>query len=281
MKRFGRIILLFLIILFLFNYKKIFSLFALPQTYKIEKTTDTIFIRKDGLVIFDEEIIYSPYDGKIKFFFSNGDKIKKNSLVASIEIPEGEFKFYSNTCGILSLKFDELDFSEEKIKNLNFEDLTKSLETKNIKDGDEVKIGEPIFKVIDNLSSYIYFEKDKNIENFISDNYIYLKNIYNGEIFKGEILEDKEKLKIKFDKFIEYFLDNRIHPFEIMLFEGDVIKIKENFIKNGGFDIKEDFKTRFISIESFKYIKIGGYYIFPLVEENKPLFDLLGKEIIK
>lgn len=280
MKRFGRILILFLVILFLFNYKKIFSLFALPQTFKIEKTNETIFIRRDGLVLFNEDIVYSPYDGKIKLFFNHGDKVKKNTLVALIETQDGEFKFYSGSSGIISLKFDDLDFSLDKIKDFNFNQ-TKNFTLKTVKDGDEVKIGEPIFKIVDNLFSYIYFEKDHLLKNFISGNYIYLKNLYNGEIFKGEIVEDGDFLKIKFDKFIEYFLDERIHPFEIMLFEGEVIKIKESFTKKDGFDLKEDFKTRFIPIENFKYIKSGGYFIFPLVEENKPLFDLIGKEIIK
>lgn len=281
MKRFGRVIILFLVILFLFNYKKIFSLIALPQTYKIEKTTETIFIRRDGLVLFNEDIVYSPYDGKIKFFYSNGDKVKKNSLVASIETEDGEFKFYSSSCGILSLKFDKFDFNSDSPENLYLKiDLIK-LETKIVQNGDEIKIGEPIFKIIDNLYSYVYFKNDEIFKNFITGKYVYLKNIYNGEIFKGEIVENGTFFKIKFDKYIEYFLNKRIHPFEVMIFEGEIIKIKDKFMKNGGFDIKEEFKTRFIPIEGFKYIKIGEYFIFPLIEENKPLFDLLGKEIIK
>ncbi len=280
MKRFGRIFILFLVILFLFNYKRIFSLFALPQTYKIEKTNETIFVRRNGFILFNEDIVYSPYDGKIKFLFNHGDKVKKNTLVALIETQEGEFKFYSESCGIISLKFDDFDFSLDKIKNFNFTQ-TKIFTTKTIKNGDEVKIGEPIFKLVDNLYSYIYFEKDDILKNFISGKFIYIRNFYNGEIFKAEINEDSDFLKIKFNKYIEYFLDERIHPFEIMLYEGEVVKIKESFMKKGGFDLKEDFKTRFISIENFKYIKIGGYFIFPLVEENKPLFDLIGKEIIK
>lgn len=281
MKRFGRIIILFLVILFLFNYKKVFSLFAFPQTYKIEKTTEAIFVRRDGFVLFNEDIVYSPYDGKIKFFFNNGDKVKKNSLVALIETQDGEFKFYANSCGILSLKFDDFDFNSDSLENLYIKSGLKKLKTKTVQNGDEIKIGEPIFKIIDNLYSYIYFENDEIFKNFITGKYIYLKNIYNGEIFKGEIVENASFLKIKFDRFIEYFLNERIHPFEVMIYEGEMIKIKDKFMKNGGFDIKEEFKTRFIPIESFKYIKSGGYFIFPLIEENKPLFDLLGKEIIK
>lgn len=281
MKRLNRIIILFLVIIFLFNYKKVFSLFILPQTYKIEKITESIFIRKEGIVLFNEDIIYSPYDGKIKLLFNHGDKIKKNSLVATVDTLEGEFKFYSNLSGILSVKFDNLDFSQDEINNLNFKTLLSNLNSKKIQNGDEIKIGEPIFKIIDNLSAFIYFENDENLKNFISGKYIYLKNIYNGEIFKGEIVENTSLLKIKFNKFLEYFLDERVHPFEIMIFEGEVIKIKESFIKNGGIYLKEDLNTSFVSIKNFKYIKIGEFLIFPLIEENKSLFDLIGKVIIK
>lgn len=268
-------------IIFLFNYKKVFSLFVIPQTYKIEKVYESIFIRKDGVVLFNEEIVYSPYDGKIKFFFSHGDKIKKNSLVAIVETQEGEFKFYSNISGIFSLKFDNLDFSQNDIKNLDFKNFLSTIKSKKIQNGDQIKIGEPIFKIIDNLYGYIYFEKDENLKNFISQKYIYLKNIYNGELFKGEIVESEPYLKIKFDKFLEYFLEERVHPFDILVFEGEVIKIKEIFIKNGGFYLKEENSRDFISIGNFKYIKIGEFLIFPLIEENKALFDLIGKAIIK
>jgi hypothetical protein len=281
LKRLNRIIILFLVIIFLFNYKKVFSLFILPQTYKIEKITESIFIRKEGIVLFNEDIIYSPYDGRIKLLFNHGDKIKKNSLVATVDTLEGEFKFYSNLSGILSVKFDNLDFSQDEINNLNFKTLLSNLNSKKIQNGDEIKIGEPIFKIIDNLSAFIYFENDENLKNFISGKYIYLKNIYNGEIFKGEIVENTSLLKIKFNKFLEYFLDERVHPFEIMIFEGEVIKIKESFIKNGGIYLKEDLNTSFVSIKNFKYIKIGEFLIFPLIEENKSLFDLIGKVIIK
>ncbi|MBC7195133.1 MAG: hypothetical protein H5U37_05700, partial [Caldisericia bacterium] len=104
MKRFGRITLLFLVILFLFNYKKILSYFSFPQTYKIEKANERVFIKRDGIVLFNEDIVYSPYEGKVKYYYEEGDKIKKNSLVAEIETDEGNFKFYSNSVGILSLR---------------------------------------------------------------------------------------------------------------------------------------------------------------------------------
>lgn len=281
MKRFGRIILLFLVILFIFNYKKIFSYFSFPQTYKIEKVDERVFIRRYGIVLFNEDIVYSPYEGKVKYYYEEGDKIKKNSLVAEIKTDDSEFKFYSDSVGILSLRFDDYDFN---VNTSSFDLKTlkeRKIQYKVFKDGDNIKIGSPIFKIIDNLSSFIVFELDDTLKNFLNEDIIYLRNIENQEIFKGEIVEKGEYLKIKFDKFIEYYLYERVYPFDILLYEGDVIKIKSYFIKNGGFDIKDDFKTRFISIENFKYVKIGDFIIFPLVEENKALFDLLGKEIIK
>lgn len=281
MKRFGRIILLFLVILFLFNYKKILSYFSFPQTYKIEKANERIFIKRDGIVLFNEDIVYSPYEGKVKYYYEEGDKIKKNSLVAEIETDEGNFKFYSNSVGILSFRFDDFDFKSE-LSSFNLKSLKETgIKYRVLKNGDDIKIGSPIFKIIDNLYSFIVFEFDETLKNFLNEDIVYLRNIENQEIFKGEIVEKGDFVKIKFNKFIEYYLTERIYPFEILIFEGDVIKIKESFLKNGGFDIKDDFKTRFISIENFKYVKIGDFLIFPLIEENKPLFDLLGKEIIK
>lgn len=269
-----------MIILFLFNYKKIFSIFSLPRTYKIENHYERVFIKRDGVILFNEDIVYSPYEGKVKYFYRDGDKVKKNSLVALITSNEGEFKFYSNSVGIFSLKFDEIDFKNEisfDIKSLK----EKIYKFKILHDGDMIKIGDPIFKIIDNLYSHVIFENDETLKNFVDNDIVYLKNIENGEIFKGEIVEKGEFLKVKFNKFIEYYLDERIYPFEILIYEGDLIKIKDSFIKNNGFDIKEDFKTRFISIEKFKFIKSGDYFIFPKIDENKPIFDLLGKEIIK
>jgi hypothetical protein len=280
LRRFIRVIFFFLIILFLFNYKKIFSIFSLPQTYKIENHYERVFIKRDGVILFNEDIIYSPYEGKVKYFYRDGDKVKKNSLIALITSNESEFKFYSNSVGIISLKFDELDFKNEisfDLKSLK----EKFNKFKILHDGDMIKIGDPIFKIIDNLYSFVIFENDETLKNFLNSDIVYLKNIENGEIFKGEIVEKGEFIKVKFNKFIEYYLDERIYPFEIFIYEGDLIKIKDSFIKNNGFDIKEDFKTRFISIEKFKFIKSGDYFIFPKIDENKPLFDLLGKEIIK
>jgi len=135
--------------------------------------------------------------------------------------------------------------------------------------------------MIDNLEGYIYFKIDDDFKNFINGKSIYLKIDTNGEIFKGEIVENDKFIKIRFNKFVEYFINTKAYVFDTLIYSGNLIKIPNKFVKKDGIDLREeDGLNRFIPFESLKYIKQNDYYIFPEIEENKIIFELVGKEII-
>lgn len=283
MRRFTLVLIIFILIILLLNYKTIFSYLSLPKTYKIEKIEDTIFQKKQGVILLNQSVIYSPYEGTIKFYINDLGKVSKDFLICEVETIDGVFKFYSQDTGIVSRKVEELDLVLDELKENPFliTDEKINNKVKFLSDGDSVKEGEPIYRLIDNLEGYIYFKIDDDIKNFIKGNSVYLKIDTNGEIFKGEIVENDKFLKLKFNKFIEYFINTKTYIFEILIYSGNLIKIPDKFVKKDGIDLKEeDGLNRFIPFEGLKYIRQNGFYIFPEIEENKNIFELTGKEII-
>jgi len=283
LKRFTLILIIFILIIFLLNYKTIFSYLSLPKTYKIEKVEEAVYQKKQGVILLNQSVIYSPYEGKIKFFTNDLGKVPKDFLVCEVETTDGVFKFYSQDTGIVSRRVEELDLILDELKENPFLILDEKLnnKVKVLNDGDIIKEGEPIYRLIDNLEGYIYFKIDDDLKNFIKGNSIYLKISTNEEIFKGEIVENDKFLKIKFNKFVEYFINTKTYIFDILIYSGGLIKIPDKFVKKNGIDIREDDGlNRFIPFEGLKYIRQNGFYIFPEIEENKNIFELIGKEII-
>lgn len=283
MKRFTLILIIFILIIFLLNYKTIFSYLSLPKTYKIEKVEEAVYQKKQGVILLNQSVIYSPYEGKIKIFTNDLGKVPKDFLVCEVETTDGVFKFYSQDTGIVSRRVEELDLVLDELKENPFLILDEKInnKVKVLNDGDIIKEGEPIYRLIDNLEGYIYFKIDDDLKNFIKGNSIYLKISTNEEIFKGEIVENDKFLKIKFNKFVEYFINTKTYIFDILIYSGSLIKIPDKFVKKNGIDIREDDGlNRFIPFEGLKYIRQNGFYIFPEIEENKNMFELIGKEII-
>jgi hypothetical protein len=256
---------------------------SLPKTYKIEKVEEAVYQKKQGVILLNQSVIYSPYEGKIKFFTNDLGKVPKDFFVCEVETTDGVFKFYSQDTGIVSRRVEELDLVLDELKENPFLILDEKLnnKVKVLNDGDIIKEGEPIYRLIDNLEGYIYFKIDDDLKNFIKGNSIYLKISTNEEIFKGEIVENDKFLKIKFNKFVEYFINTKTYIFDILIYSGGLIKIPDKFVKKNGIDIREDDGlNRFIPFEGLKYIRQNGFYIFPEIEENKNIFELIGKEII-
>lgn len=283
MRRFTLILIIFILIIILLNYKTIFSYLSLPKQYKIEKVEDTVFLKKQGIILLNQHLIYSPYEGTIKFYIDDLSKVPKDCLICEVITKEGVFKFYSQDTGIVSRRIEEFDLVFDELKENPFliTDEKFNNKVKILNDQDSVKEGEPIFRLIDNLEGYIYIKIDNDIKNFIKGDQVYLKINTNGEIFKGEIVENDKFLKIKFNKFIEYFINTKTYIFEVFIYSGSLIKIPEKYVKNDGVDLKDsDGLNIFITFKGLKYIQQYGFYIFPEIEENKTIFELIGKEII-
>ncbi len=283
MKRITLVIIIFVIIILLINYKTIFSYLSLPKTYRIEKVEESVFIKKQGVIILNQSITYSPYEGVINFYVDDLKKVPKDFLICEVQTMEGAFKFFSQDTGIVSKRIDEFDLVLDELKEDPFIIIDEKMvnKVKVLNNNDSVKEGEPIYRMIDNLEGFIYFKIDDDYKNFINGNSIYLKIDTNGEIFKGEIIQDEKFLKVRFNKFIEYFINTKIYVFDVLIYSGNLIKIPDKFVKKDGIDLREDDGlNRFIPFKGLKYIRQNGFYIFPEIEENKNIFELIGKEII-
>lgn len=283
MKRFIFIILIFILIIFVLNYKTIFSYFSIPKAHKIELINEDIYVKKQGIVLLNQSITYSPYEGKIEFFVDELKKVPKDHLICQIETNDGVFKFYSQNSGLISKKIEELDLILDQLFENPFLIVENNLNNsvKILDNGDLVKEGEAIFKLIDNLEGYIFFKLDDEMNDFIKGRTLYLKMDTNQESFRGEIVERDKFLKVKFNKFVEYFIYRKIYIFDILIYSGETIKIPERYVKKNGIDIKDDDGfTKFLPFDGLKYIKKDGFYIFPNITENKIIFEFNGKEVI-
>ena len=284
MRRWILIIIIVSVIFVFIKGKDVLSFLSIPDTVKLESVESKIVVNKKAFALLKEKIIFSPYEGRVEYFFKEGDRVPKDALVAQIETENGIFKFFAPESGIFSKKFDEVSLTEN-INKIEIEKYLKDNKTPKYKTLEALTIlhpGDPVFRVVDNLSATLYVLKDNILDKLIEDREIFIEDEIRGEeipIYLKGISEDLVELEMGIH--VEDFINNRTPIINIIAFEGKVIKIPKRFIKRDGIMINDENNSIFISLDSLFFVKKDNYFIFPFIEENKKLFKFSGKDIIK
>ena len=284
MRRWVLIIIIVSVIFVFIKGKDVLSFLSIPDTVKLESMESKIVVNKKVLALLKEKIVFSPYKGKVEYFFKEGDRVPKDTLVAQIETENGIFKFFAPESGIFSKKFDEISLSEN-IDKIEIKEYLKDNKTPKYKTLEALTIlhpGDPVFRVVDNLSATLYVLKDNILDKLIEDREIFIEDEIRGEeipIYLKGISEDLVELEMGIH--VEDFINNRTPIINIIAFEGKVIKIPKRFIKKDGIMINDENNSVFISLDNLFFVKKDNYFVFPFIEENKKLFKFSGKDIIE
>ena len=285
MRRWILIIIILSVAFVFIKGKNVLSFLSIPDTVKLESVESKIVVNKKAFALLKEKTVFSPYKGKVEYFFKEGDRVPKDALVAQIETENGIFKFFAPESGIFSKKFDELSLSRN-INETIIEKYLKDNRTPRYKTIGKLVIlnpGDPVFRIVDNLSATLYVLKDSILDRLIEDRELFIEDEIRGEeipVYLKSISGDLIELEIKIH--VEDFINNRTPIINIIAFEGKIIKIPKRFIiKEEGIMINDENNPLFISLDNLFFVKKDSCFIFPSIEENKKLFEFLGKDIIK
>ncbi len=284
MRRWVLIIIIVSVIFVFIKGKDVLSFLSIPDTVKLESMESKIVVNKKAFALLKEKIIFSPYEGRVEYFFKEGDRVPKDTLVAQIETENGIFKFFAPESGIFSKKFDEISLSEN-IDKIEIKEYLKDNKTPKYKTLEALTIlhpGDPVFRIVDNLSATLYVLEDSILDKLIEDREIFIEDEIRGEeipIYLKGISENLIELEMEIH--VEDFINNRTPIINIIAFEGKVIKIPKRFIKKNGIMINDENNSVFISLDNLFFVKKDNYFVFPFIEENKKLFKFSGKDIIK
>ncbi|MFX4261443.1 HlyD family efflux transporter periplasmic adaptor subunit [Pelotomaculum propionicicum] len=146
------------LLIFVIILSKLFlvSIFSVPQVLSSQEITQTTTL--DGILIKDEKVVKSPSNGMLRLVVPDGRRLEMGGKAAEIvsavqDIGEVTYDIYTDSTGILCSHLDgyESTLSPQNIGVLEMPVIEKTAD-KPLSDGAGVDKGQPVFKIIDNLS---------------------------------------------------------------------------------------------------------------------------------
>lgn len=238
---------------------------------------DEVYLLKSQLAVYDEK------DKDISFATTlvgqsiENLKSKRDSI--NSEIRNNHIKYYSSYGGIISYKIDGYEeiYLPKDFENYTYDKLVfKELEDSELKS--TVAVGEPIFKIIDNLEWYIAIKIDdlKQINAFNVGDTIKItikedKQELKGKIVSINLSENKGVIVTKFNAMLHNFYNMRFAEVSVIKYKKEGYKIPTKSIVDKdsikGVYIKDKsgiVKFRPINIigedDNYTYVDIGDNY---------------------
>lgn len=240
---------------------------------------------------------------------TNIENLEKRRDELKRMLEDNTINYYASESGIISYKIDGFEelFSFHNKENYGYGDFD-SIKGKSHKGKVEenIKLGDPIFKIIDNFQWYALIKIDnfKELDSLEEGNTILLRNKENQEEFKGTVAKikkdgNKGTLLCRFNTGFHKIYNERFVDFDIIKYKHNGYKIPSRAIVNNdgieGVYIKEIsgvVKFRPIEIlktdDKFTYINGGDNNYIKLKGQDKPVrtvtkFDeiLLNTKTIK
>lgn len=168
------------------------------------------------------------------------DSLQKKRDTLKKQLSENAINYYSSEAGIVSYKIDGYEeiYSFHNKADYNYSNFkTGNLKTTTIEDSQEVNVGEPIFKIMDNFEWYMVLKiEDLNdISNYEEGDSILVSNKELDEEFKGSIINinkesDKGTILCKFNKGFHKIYDKRFINLNIIRYKHNGFKIPKKSI---------------------------------------------------
>lgn len=197
------------------------------------KEYDKATLLKDQLLMYYDKQRY--ISGNNSLIDNSLDSLKEQRENIIKQINSNIISYHSNESGILSFKIDgyENKFTKNNIEAYgynDFDNLTK--EHESVSDKGNVRVGEPIFKIINNFEWYMLIKIDntRDIENYEEGKSIVISSKDIGGELRGRIIKinkngNKGTILCKFDRDFQYYYDKRIVNADIILGKYESYKI--------------------------------------------------------
>jgi putative membrane fusion protein len=120
----------------------------------------------EGILVKEEIVIRSPVTGKVHFKATDGNRLEMGAPAAEVVAVEGggaSYRLITPSAGMFCTHLDGLEnvLSPANLDVLDFSSLDR-ISRKQVLEGERVEKGQPVFKLIDNLSAtYLYTETSK------------------------------------------------------------------------------------------------------------------------
>lgn len=204
---------------------------------------DKAILSKDKLLMYYDK--HKSVSGDNTLISNSLDSLKEERENILKQINSNILTYYSNESGVLSFKIDgyEDKFTYNNREVYGYEVFENLAEEETIVSGNgNVKIGEPIFKIINNFEWYMLIKIDniKDIEELKEGNSITVSGKDVEVELKGRIVKVNKKgskgtILCKFDRDFQHFYDKRIINVDIILGKYDAYKIpKKGLIELDG-----------------------------------------------
>jgi len=222
------------------------------------------------------------------------DSLKQQREDIMKQINSNIIEYNSDRSGILSFKIDGYENKFTKSNRdaygyKDFENLTE--EYKAVSNNENVEVGQPIFKIINNFEWYMLIKIDNisNIESYEEGKSIVVscKDI-EGEL-KGRIIKIKKNgnkgtILCKFDRDFQYFYDKRIIDVDIILSKHESYKIPRKALTelNGAKGVYIKDVSGIVKFRPVKVLKEDDEYAYIRVGDKDGMLSLAKDgELIK
>lgn len=197
------------------------------------KEYDKATLLKDKLLMYYDKQKYISGDNTL--IDNSLDSLKQQREKIIKQINSNIINYHSNESGIISFKIDgyEDKFTENNMETYGYNDFENLVEDyKTVSNNQSVRVGEPIFKIINNFEWYMLIKIDnlKDIEGYEEGKSIVVScRDVEGEL-RGRIIKinkngSKGTILCKFDRDFQYYYDKRIIKADIILGKYESYKI--------------------------------------------------------
>lgn len=156
-------------------------------------------IPSTGLLVRNETIITSPYNGKLKILVKEGERVRVGQVVAqvralSLDSPNGEklFNITAKKAGIVSFKIDGLEeiYTQKNLKALDLNKIeTLKPENHQIVEGSDIESGKPVFRIINNLDPVYIVTSQADQKPFADEDSVLISWGTEGQSYRASIVE--------------------------------------------------------------------------------------------
>ena len=115
--------------------------------------------KSSGLIIRDEKVFYSPYQGEVDLLKSGGERVSYGEEILSINSENKEIAIHAKNNGVISFAVDgwESTLTPENINKFDVERKKEiSSNYSHLISGNEVEEEDPLYRIVDNKNIYLY-----------------------------------------------------------------------------------------------------------------------------
>ena len=196
-----------------------FSLSRTPETIYAELQRIEVSFPAAGFIAKDENIYYAEADGKVKRIIEPGEIVKKGTEIAQIVQNDGKIiSVKAQNNGLVTYIIDNCE-DKYNINNidklLTTEIIDPPVKQERVADGDTIKKGNFLFKIVgnDKISYILVFDKDEKQKISENKELVFAVEYPVNMLIDGKIerLEDREDNKCLAVFSTEYYIDTLLN----------------------------------------------------------------------